>query len=69
MAWRFIFTSASPGEGKTFSCTNYAAVLARQGLRTAYIQRATEGQPEAADEFAAKAIDLSQSAHKAAGRE
>lgn len=29
-----IFTSASPGEGKTFSCTNYAAVLARQGLRT-----------------------------------
>lgn len=29
-----IFTSASPGEGKTFSCTNYAAVLARQGLKT-----------------------------------
>jgi len=29
-----IFTSASPGEGKTFCCTNYAAVLARQGLKT-----------------------------------
>ncbi len=27
-------TSASPGEGKTFCCTNFAAVLARQGLKT-----------------------------------
>jgi 2-haloacid dehalogenase len=31
---------------------------ARQGLRTAYIQRATEGQPEAADEFDLAVDDL-----------
>ena len=30
----YLFTSALPGEGKTFSSANYAASLAQQGLRT-----------------------------------
>jgi capsular exopolysaccharide synthesis family protein len=30
----FLFTSALPGEGKTFTSVNYAASLAQQGLRT-----------------------------------
>ena len=30
----FLFTSALPGEGKTFASVNYAASLAQQGLRT-----------------------------------
>jgi capsular exopolysaccharide synthesis family protein len=30
----FLFTSSTPGEGKTFTSVNYAACLAQQGLRT-----------------------------------
>jgi capsular exopolysaccharide synthesis family protein len=33
----FIFTSAVPGEGKSFSATNYAISLAQMGLRTLLI--------------------------------
>src|ERR1035437_6024416 len=33
----FLFTSALPREGKTFSSLNFAASLARQGLRTLLI--------------------------------
>jgi polysaccharide biosynthesis transport protein len=33
----FLFTSALPGEGKTFSSINYAASLAQQGLKTLLI--------------------------------
>lgn len=33
----FLFTSALPGEGKTFSSINYAACLAQQGLKTLLI--------------------------------
>jgi len=33
----FLITSAVPGEGKTFCSSNYAAILAQQGLRTLLI--------------------------------
>jgi capsular exopolysaccharide synthesis family protein len=33
----FLFTSVVPGEGKTFCAVNYAASLARQGLKTVVI--------------------------------
>ena len=33
----FLFTSAIPAEGKTFSSLNYSAILAQQGLRTLLI--------------------------------
>lgn len=33
----FLFTSALPSEGKTFSSSNFAATLAQQGFRTLYI--------------------------------
>ena len=33
----FLFTSALPGEGKTFSSANFSITLAHQGLRTLYI--------------------------------
>ena len=33
----FLFTSAMPSEGKTFSSANFAATLAQQGFRTLYI--------------------------------
>ena len=33
----FLFTSAVPSEGKTFSSANFAATLAQQGFRTLYI--------------------------------
>jgi capsular exopolysaccharide synthesis family protein len=33
----FLFTSAVPAEGKTFSSLNFAAILAQQGLRTLLI--------------------------------
>lgn len=33
----FLFTSALPSEGKTFSSANFAATLAQQGFRTLYI--------------------------------
>ncbi|MGC1479668.1 MAG: polysaccharide biosynthesis tyrosine autokinase, partial [Chthoniobacterales bacterium] len=33
----FLFTSAMPSEGKTFSSANFAVTLAQQGFRTLYI--------------------------------
>jgi len=33
----FLFTSAMPSEGKTFSSANFAATLAQQGFRTLYV--------------------------------
>ena len=33
----FLFTSAVPSEGKTFSSANFAATLAQQGFRTLYV--------------------------------
>lgn len=33
----FLFTSALPAEGKTFSSANFAVTLAQQGLRTLYV--------------------------------
>ena len=33
----FLFTSAVPSEGKTFSSANFAVTLAQQGLRTLYV--------------------------------